>query len=146
MRSRLSSFLSSFSAASLLRRFERGHRAPRRHCRRPATYTCACRRSGRSSRPDARHNRPVGAACKCSLQWPDRTFVPPTSDRLIGQINPAFCQEIFDISQARCDTKIEPDGVSDYVRMKTMSLEREVLHGPLLSNEILAGGNESSLD
>jgi hypothetical protein len=49
---------------------------------------------------------------------------------------------MLDVAQAQCETKIEPHGLADYIRMKAMTLEGNGLHTLLFSNEFLAGGRE----
>ena len=71
-------------------------------------------------------------------------LVAPASDSLVGYVDAAFRDQIFDISQAHRETVIEPDGLPDNVGMKAMTLERKGLHSPLFSNAFLASGEKLS--
>ena len=68
------------------------------------------------------------------------------SDRLISHIDAAFSEQFLDVSQAQCEAKVEPHGVSDNVGMKAMTLEGNGLHSPLFSKEFLQVGDGLALD
>jgi hypothetical protein len=53
----------------------------------------------------------------------------PSSDRFIGDVQPAFRQQIFDIAEAEGKAKLQPHGVPDDVRRELVASERD-LHGP----------------
>ncbi len=54
----------------------------------------------------------------------------PLSDGFVGDHNPPLCQEIFDITEAQAEAVVEPDGVADDLRGKSVSMiaGRTVLH------------------
>jgi hypothetical protein len=43
-------------------------------------------------------------------------------DRLIGNINSALCEQIFDIAIAQAESVVQPDSVADDVLGKTMAV------------------------
>ena len=49
-------------------------------------------------------------------------FPAPSPDGFIGNNSPAFGEEIFDITEAQAETVIDPDGVADDFRWKTVSV------------------------
>ena len=53
----------------------------------------------------------------------------PSSDRFIGDVQPALGQQIFDIAEAEGKAKIQPHGVPDDVRRELVASERD-LHPP----------------
>jgi hypothetical protein len=53
----------------------------------------------------------------------------PSSDRFIGDVQPALGQQIFDIAKAEGKAKIQPLGVPDDVRRELVASERD-LHRP----------------
>jgi hypothetical protein len=53
----------------------------------------------------------------------------PSSDRFIGDVQPALGQQIFDIAEAEGKAKIQPQGVPDDVRRELVASER-YLHRP----------------
>ncbi len=53
----------------------------------------------------------------------------PSSDRFIGDVQPALGQQIFDIAEAEGKAKIQPHGVPDDVRRELVASERD-LHRP----------------
>ena len=58
-------------------------------------------------------------------------FPAPLPDGFIGNNNPAFGEEIFDITEAQAETVIDPDGVADDFRWKTVSVVTRLgaIHG-----------------
>ncbi len=47
----------------------------------------------------------------------------PASDSFVGDIETAFCEEIFDIAITQSEPTVEPYGVADDFGWKAMSLE-----------------------
>jgi CheY-like chemotaxis protein len=58
----------------------------------------------------------------------------PSSDRFIGDVQPALGQQIFDIAEAGGKAKIQPHGVPDDVRRELVASERD-LHRPSYPKE-----------
>ena len=58
-------------------------------------------------------------------------FPAPSPDGFIGNNNPAFGEEIFDITEAQAETVIDPHGVADDFRWKTVSVVTRLgaIHG-----------------
>ena len=58
-------------------------------------------------------------------------FPAPSPDGFIGNNNPAFGEEIFDITEAQAETVIDPDGVADDFRWETVSVVTRLgaIHG-----------------
>jgi hypothetical protein len=54
-------------------------------------------------------------ACLKDIRWDFRLnlVVHPAPDGLIGDHDPAFCQQIFDVAEAQREPNIEPDRVLD---------------------------------
>ncbi len=48
-------------------------------------------------------------------------LVAPQPDRFIADDNPSFSQQIFDISMTEIDSMIEPDGVLNNIRRKSVA-------------------------
>ncbi len=46
----------------------------------------------------------------------------PLSDGLVGDDDAPLCQEIFDISEAQTEAEVEPDGLADDLRRKSVSV------------------------
>ena len=46
----------------------------------------------------------------------------PLSDGFLGNQDPPLCQEIFDITEAQAEAVVEPDGVADDLRGKSVSV------------------------
>jgi hypothetical protein len=46
----------------------------------------------------------------------------PLSDGLVGDYDPALRQKVFNISEAQAESVIEPDGMADNIRRKSVSL------------------------
>jgi hypothetical protein len=65
-------------------------------------------------------------------QWPELQH--PSSDRFIGDVQPALGQQIFDIAEAEGKAKIQPHGVPDDVRRELVASER-YLHQPSYSRK-----------
>ena len=53
----------------------------------------------------------------------------PSSDRFIGDVQPALRKQIFDIAEAEREADVEPNGVPDDRRRKLMAGERD-RHAP----------------
>jgi len=53
----------------------------------------------------------------------------PSSDRFIGDVQPALGQQIFDIAKAEGKAKIQPHGMPDDVRRELVASERD-FHRP----------------
>ena len=70
-----------------------------------------------------------------SESWPE--LDNPAPNRLIGQVEPAFGQELFHISVAQCEAEIEPDRVPDDFRWELMTGVGDGLHAPTLPRPIL---------
>ena len=49
-------------------------------------------------------------------------FPTPLPNRLVGDNDPALGRKIFDITEAQAEPMIEPDGVADDLRRKSMSM------------------------
>jgi hypothetical protein len=49
-------------------------------------------------------------------------LVAPEANRLVGNGDPPLGQEIFDVPMAQIEAKVEPDGVLDDLRRKSMAL------------------------
>ena len=47
----------------------------------------------------------------------------PSPDRFIGDIQPAFCQQILDIAEAEGEAKVQPHRMPDDVRRELMASE-----------------------
>ena len=52
--------------------------------------------------------------------WPKA--VAPRSDRVIGNLDPTFRQEIFDVTVAEAEAVVQPNGVTANFRWKSMSM------------------------
>ena len=48
-------------------------------------------------------------------------LLTPLSDGLVGDYYPSLCQEIFDITEAPAEAVVEPDGMADDLRWKSVS-------------------------
>jgi len=46
----------------------------------------------------------------------------PLSNGLVGDYDPSLCQQILNISQAQAKSIIEPNGMADDIRRKSMSV------------------------
>ncbi len=59
----------------------------------------------------------------------------PLPDALVGDGDPQFCEEIFDIPEAQTETMLEPDGVADDLGWESVSVVAGNLasHRPTLS-------------
>ena len=53
-------------------------------------------------------------------------LLTPLSDGLVGDYDPALCQKVFNISEAQAESMIEPDGMADDIRSKSVSPDRLV--------------------
>ena len=49
-------------------------------------------------------------------------LLTPLSDGLVGDYDPALRQKVFNISEAQAESMIEPDGMADDIRRKSVSL------------------------
>ena len=49
-------------------------------------------------------------------------LLTPLPDGLVGNDNPSLCQEILDISEAQTEAVVDPDGVADDLRRKSVSV------------------------
>ncbi len=45
----------------------------------------------------------------------------PLPDALVGDNDPPFCQEIFDISEAQAEAVVQPNGMADDLRREPVS-------------------------
>ncbi len=54
----------------------------------------------------------------------------PASDRFVGDVDAAFGEQLFDISEAQREAKIEPDSVLDDLRWETIAGVRQRSHRP----------------
>ena len=52
--------------------------------------------------------------------WPKS--VAPLSDRFVGNLDPTFRQEIFDVTVAEAEAVVQPNGVTDDFRWKSLSM------------------------
>ena len=59
----------------------------------------------------------------------------PTADGLIGDLNPALGQQLFDVAEAEREAEIEPDRMAYDVRPKSVSFEGQGIHCFLRSSE-----------
>ena len=50
----------------------------------------------------------------------------PSSDRFIGDVQPAFGQQIFDIAEAEGEAEIQPNRVPDDVRRELVASKRDL--------------------
>ena len=50
------------------------------------------------------------------------TLPTPLTNRFVGDGDASFGEEFFDFTEAQTETMIEPDGVTDNFRRKTMAL------------------------
>jgi len=76
----------------------------------------------------------VAVASMASLQSSSvngAEFDAPQADRLSGDSDPTLCQKVFNISVAEIESIVEPDGVGNDVRWKSVSLV--CIHPPILS-------------
>ena len=67
----------------------------------------------------------VTQAALSSLECPGvlgAELLTPLSDGLVGDYDPALCQKVFNISEAQAESVIEPDGMADDIRRKSVSL------------------------
>ena len=66
--------------------------------------------------------------------WPKS--VAPLSDRFVGNLDPTFRQEIFDVTVAEAEAVVQPNGVTNDFRWKSLSMVYcfGVFHGFSLPN------------
>src|ERR1700722_13124174 len=79
-------------------------------------------RTAISSRCHVRGGPMTSAAKLPGEQWPELQH--PSSDRFIGDVQPALGQQIFDIAEAEGKAKIQPHGVPDDVRWELVASKR----------------------
>src|SRR4051812_461231 len=60
----------------------------------------------------------------------------PAPDRLIGHVQPALGQEVFDAAEAEGEPEIEPDRVPDDLGRETMTMERRAAHTTSLPRQL----------
>jgi hypothetical protein len=70
----------------------------------------------------------VPDVAQATLSVPEYTGVfgtelsEPLSNGLVGDYDPALCQQILNISEAQAKSMIEPNGMADDIRWKSMSV------------------------
>jgi hypothetical protein len=67
----------------------------------------------------------VTQAALSSLECPGvlgAELLTPLSDGLVGDYDPGLRQKVFNISEAQAESVIEPDGMADNIRRKSVSL------------------------
>jgi hypothetical protein len=74
-------------------------------------------------------SRPLASAAKFSSEhWPE--FQNPSSHRLVGDIEPALGEQIFNVAITEGEAKIKPDSVLDDRRRKLVARKRDRCHPP----------------
>src|SRR5271169_3547278 len=96
-----------------------GSRGPRPRGRRHATDTCAGPRSGRPFRRDA-SDRSVEDDPVAGPSDRRSEFKYPTANTLVGKVEATLGKQLFDIAIAQGEAKVQPHGVLDDDRRKTM--------------------------
>jgi hypothetical protein len=57
-------------------------------------------------------------------------MVYPPPDRFVGDRDPTFRQQIFDVAKAQGEPKIEPDRLMNDLRREPISVVADFLHRP----------------
>src|SRR5271155_5982067 len=66
-----------------------------------------------------------------------RKFENPATDRFVADQQSALSQEILDVPIAQCEAEVEPDGMPDDIRRKSMAGVGNGFHDPKLSHSIV---------
>ena len=48
--------------------------------------------------------------------------IAPSSNRFIGNLDSTLCQKVFDISETEAEPMVQPNGVTDDLRRKSMTV------------------------